>query len=76
MVFYAQLTHNSAPHPALSVGINQCYTPAEVFLGRKLITRLNKMIMADFEVELFDVEKYIQYLQQILPRIRSFAKES
>ena len=41
-----------------------------------MITRLNKMIMADFEVELFDVEKYIQYLQQILPRIRSFAKES
>jgi len=39
VVSHAQLTHNSTPHPALSAGLKQGYTPAEVFLGRKLATR-------------------------------------
>ena len=46
---HAQLTHNSAPHPALSVGTNLCYTPAEVYLGRKLRSRLSRVLLTDLE---------------------------
>ena len=38
-----KLTHNSAPHPALPVGTNLCYTPANVYLGRKMRSRLSRV---------------------------------
>ena len=45
---HTQLTHNSAPHPALSVGTNLCYTPAEICLGWtsiQLRTRLSRVLL-------------------------------
>ena len=73
---HAQLTHNSAPHPALSVGTNLCYTPAEVYLGRKLRSRLSRVLLPDFEEEVFDVGRYIDHLQEMLPRIKVFVRDS
>ena len=73
---HAQLTHNSAPHPALSVGTNLCYTPAEVYLGRKLRTRLSRVLLTDFEEEVFDVVGYVEYLQSMLPRVKVFVQDS
>ena len=73
---HAQLTHNSAPHPALSVGTNLCYSLAEVYLGRKLRSRMSRVLLTDFEEEVFDVGRYVEHLQEMLSRIKVFVKDS
>ena len=70
------LAHNSEPHPALSLTSTHGLTPAEVFLGRKLVTQLDRSLEADFTKEKIDLPRYIEELKLRQPEIRAFAQAS
>ena len=72
----AQSAHNSAPHPALSTGLTTAFTPAEVYLGRKLLSKLDYDLQVDELPQPQELRQYMEEVQQFIPGIRKFVQES
>ena len=73
---HAQAAHNSEPHPALSQGSTKAFTPAEVFLGRKLLAKLDVDLQTDITKEVYGIEQYVKQLQAKLPAVTKFVQDS
>ena len=77
IVAYAQMAHNSKPHPALSKGIVSAYTPAEVFLGRKLVTQQDRDLTPVVDNENSQtVHQYAAEVKRQLQHIKVFVQSS
>ena len=63
----AQAVHNRTPHPALATSLTKAYSPAEVFLGRKLLSKLDADLQTEVQAEEYDLDDYVKQLQSIAP---------
>ena len=70
---YAQLAHNSTIHPSTSRGLVAGYTPAELYLGRKL--RCNEVDPVTFDVSQ-SLQQYYDDMQEQLKVMQAWAEEA
>jgi len=55
---HAQSVHNRTPHPSLATSVTKAYSPAEIFLGRKLLSKLDADLQTEVRAEEYDLEAY------------------
>ena len=72
----AQSAHNTAPHPALAMGLTSAFTSAEVYLGRKLFNKLDRDLRVDDLLSPSSLGQYMQEIKDFIPGITAFVKES
>ena len=73
---HAQSVHNRTPHPSLATSVTKAYSPAEIFLGRKLLSKLDADLQTEVRAEEYDLEAYASQLREITPGVREFVRLS
>jgi len=73
---YAQSVHNRTPHPALARSTTKAHSPAEIFLGRKLLSSLDLELSTEVQAEEYSLEAYAQHLCETTPGVTKFVQES
>ena len=73
-VGWAQLLHNATPHPALSEGNIACVSPAEVFLGRKLHTQLDRQLDLPVNLSEGDPQEQAAAMSEYAAKVKTFVE--